>query len=124
MDDDVIMSFESFNMAGGQYKKIFGRTIGGWCSSVYEPHIEKDFRSYMEHTNLTIKYGDCPFPAEYINIKDWTPEGVGDYLPPYLPGNERWKIILWFTKKGVSLGGVTFFVIIRDDEKLFESTFG
>lgn len=124
LDDTTILSFESFNMAGGQYKKIFGRTIGGFCESAYEPHLEKDIRKYMAHTNLTIKYGDCPFPVGYFEIKDWTPDGVGDYLPPYLPGNERWKVILWISKDDVQLGGIAFYVIIRNDEKLFESTFG
>jgi hypothetical protein len=124
LDDTTILSFESFNMAGGQYKKIFGRTIGGFCQAAYEPHIEKDMRSYMESSNISIKYGTCPFPPGRINIMDWTPEGVGDYLPPYLPGNERWKVILWISKDDKRLGGIIFYVIIRNNEKLFESTFG
>jgi hypothetical protein len=57
-------------------------------------------------------------------INDFAPNGVGDYLPVYVPGNERWRISVWYSKENVVLGGLTVYAIVRDEQKLFESKFG
>lgn len=57
MDDSVQVSFELFNLSGGQYKKLFGRPIGGVCEVVYAPTAEKDVRNFFEHTNISVPFG-------------------------------------------------------------------
>lgn len=69
----MILSFEAFNLSGGQYKKLFGRTLGGFCDVIYADHISKDVKNYWAHTNISMPYGTCPFIAQVIEILDWVP---------------------------------------------------
>lgn len=115
------MSFEAFNLSGGQYQKLFGKTLGPLCDIVYEKSLENELRSAFQHTNLTIPYGTCPFPAQTVEVKNYVPSDLGDYLPPYIPGNERWKVTIWISKDEEIISGMTVYSILRDMQKLFES---
>lgn len=57
-------------------------------------------------------------------MTDRAPDDLGNYLPPYLPGNERWKVTLWVSKNDKTIGGITYYAILRDNQKLFDSKFG
>lgn len=124
LDDSFILSFEAFNFAGGQYKKIFGRSVGPFCELLYEQHVEKEVRRWFAHTNISVPYGTCPLPPQFIYTNDWSPKDAGDYIPPYVPGNERWKVTLWLSKNEETISGFTIYGILRDNQKLIESTFG
>lgn len=80
------MSFEAFNLSGGQYKKLFGRTIGNVCDVLNDPAMKKEVKNFLPYTNITWTYGTCPFPAGTVDVLDWTPDSIGDYIPPYIPG--------------------------------------
>lgn len=60
----------------------------------------------------------------FVKVNDWTPEDIGDYLPPYVPGGERWRADVWLSRNGEVISGVRYYGIIRDNQKLFDSTFG
>ena len=124
LDNSVILSYEAFNFAAGQYKKIAGKTLGPFCDVLYEKHLESEIKSYFSHSNFSIKYGDCPINPQILNVNDYAPEGLGEYLPDYVPGSERWKVTLWFTKDEKFLGGFSVDSILRDNQKLFDSKFG
>lgn len=64
-DDNLTISFEAFNLAGGQYKKLFGRPMGTGCQVIYENHLENATRKWFSQTNLTITYGTCPILPQY-----------------------------------------------------------
>lgn len=117
----MILSFEAMNLSGGQYKKIFGRTLGRACDLVYESHVEAEVKRFLAHTNLTISYGACPVEPQGINITNYYIDGAGDYLPPYVPGNERWKVNVWVTKNDEIVSGITGYGILRDMQKLIDS---
>jgi hypothetical protein len=87
-----MVSFGAYNMAGGQYKKIFGREVGPFCDSIYEDHVKKEVQRFYESTNISVKIGDCPVPAQYIDVHDFRMGGLGDYLPPYVPGEKNKKV--------------------------------
>lgn len=79
----------------------------------------------MDHTNVSVSYGDCPIPPQNINVLDYKINNLGDYLPPYIPGNERWMLELILSNRiGDIIGGGRFYAILRDDEKLFNSKMG
>ena len=47
-------------------------------------------------------------------------EDTEDFLPPYIPGNEKWEFQLRFSKGEEVLGGYNAYVIIRDEASLLE----
>lgn len=120
LDNSVILSFEAFNLSGGQYKKLFGRTVGPTCDVLYEESLKKTVSYFFSKTNMTITHGVCPIEAQVIEINNWTPDDLGDYLPPYVPGNERWRLDVYLSKNGEVLGGNTYYAILRDAQKLIE----
>lgn len=116
-----MLSFEAFNLSGGQYKKIFGNIFGPFCDFVYSKNIEKEFKAALAKSNSTTAYGTCPIPPQTFEVIDYAPEGAGDVIPPYMPGNERWKVDLWGTKNGEVVSGFRVYAILRDEQKLFDS---
>lgn len=124
IDNSIIVSFEAFNFVAGQYKKIFGRPLGGLCDRLYDEAFSEVTKNFWGHINSSVPFGTCPLPADYLFLKDWSPSDLGEYLPPYIPGEERWKVNVWYTKNEKVIGGFTTYAIIRDDQKLFDSKFG
>ena len=53
-----------------------------------------------------------------INIYDWLPTEVGDFIPPYIPLGERWKVETYAKKNNVNLGGVTTYSLLRNEYSL------
>jgi hypothetical protein len=86
IDNTMQVAFEAYNLSGGQYKKIFGRTVGFFCDTAYNPEYENVVRKLIASTNATIKYGDCPILPQTIQINDATTDNIGDILPEYIPG--------------------------------------
>lgn len=124
VDNSVILSFEAFNFDAGQYKKIFGRTLGGFCDIIYDPSFKDVTQDFWNHINISVPYGSCPLPSQVLYVNDHPLKDLGEYLPPYIPGGERWKVNLWFSKNEKIIGGLTEYAIIRDNQKLFDSKFG
>lgn len=62
IDNSIIFAFEAFNLAGGQYKKLFGRTLGPICEVLYEKHLESTAKNFLSKTNVSFPYGTCPIP--------------------------------------------------------------
>jgi hypothetical protein len=123
VNNSITVSFESCNLSGGQYKKIFGHNIGGACDVAYEKHVEPEVRRYWKHyTNISFPYGTCPFTPEFFKVTEYHPKDFGDWLPPYLPGNERWRVTTWLHAGDKTLFGIRVYAIIRDNQKLFDST--
>lgn len=55
----------------------------------------------------------------YIGVISFL-ESLGEYIPPYIPGNERWKLTIWIKKDGERVSGMTYYAILRDNQKLIE----
>lgn len=106
-----VLSFEGFNLSGGQYKKIFET----------EKTREIEIKRFMTYTNATFTYGDKELAPQWVEIKDYDAANVGQFLPNYIPGNERWKVNIWLSENDEIVSGITYYVIIRDDAKLFDS---
>lgn len=121
MSNDHILSFDAFNLSGGQYKKIFSNNWGPFCDFLYEKSVEKTVKSAFASTNTTMPYGTCPFQRQVIQFNDYAFVDEADFLPPYLPGNERWKLDLFVSKDDVKVTGFRLYAIVRDNQKLFDS---
>lgn len=81
--------FEAFNLSGGQYKKLFGRNIGKICDMGRDPSLKDQIMKFKAETNVSWEYGTCPIYKQTICVNNWTPDDLGDYLPPYIPG--KWN---------------------------------
>lgn len=96
-------------------------TLGPACDVIYGKSLEEEFRRAFAHTNISVPFGTCPIPAQWIGVKDYLLKDLGDYLPPYVPGNERWKITVRFLKEENVESIICFYLILRDEQKLFDS---
>lgn len=119
-----MFSFEAFDFAAGQYKKIFGRSLSPVCNFLYEELFSNVTKDFWDHTNFSVPFGTCPIPSQTIFVRDWTPNDLGDYLPTYIPGGDRWKLADWLSRNGTNIAGIAVYSILRDNQKLFDSKFG
>jgi hypothetical protein len=88
LNESLDGEFEAFNLSGGQYKKLFGRTLKNVCEIAKDPSLKNEIMKYLAHTNATWDYGTCPIYAQSVHVEDWSPDDLGDYLPAYIPGEE------------------------------------
>lgn len=82
-----MLTFEAYNLSGGQYKKIFGNTLGSYCDFIYDKLVETEVRAGFAKSNISVAYGDCPIPAQTVEVFDYAPGKTGKLVPPYMPGN-------------------------------------
>ena len=78
-------------------------------------------RSALASSNSTTAYGTCPIPPQVVRVNDYAFMDEGDFLPPYMPGNERWRVDVWVSKDDVKVTGGRAYMILRDNQKLFDS---
>lgn len=71
---------------GNQYKRIFTKELGPACTALFDSALEYEIKRGMAFINLTHPYGKCPIKATTISVKNYSPKGKTDYLPPYVPG--------------------------------------
>ena len=95
--------------------------MGPLCDCTYEKSSEKSVKSALAKSNSTTPYGTCPIPPQVVNVMDYAPVDEGNFLPEYIPGNERWRVDVWLSKDDVKVTGMRIYAIIRDNQKLFDS---
>lgn len=107
-------------MAGGQYKLMFERLLGPHCDALYEDHVRPFAEELFSATNYTDWYlGLCPIPAGYVQFKNYIPSTLGNYLPPYVPGGEKWKATFYYLNQTDSLlGGFSVYATLRSNYSL------
>lgn len=84
VDDTYMISFEAFNLSGGQYKKIFGRVLGNFCEVLWASATESTVKKFFASSNFTppsIHFGMCPLPSLVVQVNDWAP---GELLEEFL----------------------------------------
>ena len=91
-----LVAIIKFYFSGNQYKMIVAKDLGPACSAMWDPFTEHDVRLALKLSNFSYPYGTCPMQPGTYSIRNYTPDGKTDYLPPYIPGNERWKIRVYY----------------------------
>ena len=95
--------------------------MGHFCDIVYDISFENTARAALAASNSTTPYGTCPVPPQTVYVDEFAPGDAGDAIPPYMPGNERWKLDIWVLKDNEKLSGLRVYAILRDELKLFNS---
>jgi hypothetical protein len=108
-------------LQGGQYKLLFGRVIGSLCDLLWEDHIKSEAMNFLNNTESIIKYGDCPIEPQTIKFINYLPQSIGEHLPNFLPGNERWKLKVYYNLNDTRVYEFDSYVLIRDEKSIFDS---
>jgi Protein of unknown function (DUF1091) len=118
LGNDFDLNFIAYNHNSGQYKQILQRNLGPWCNIIYEEHLRIFVDEMFAASNITFPYGTCPTPAGSYHFHNYRPTDVGKFMPEYIPGGERWKVTIYWTKNGKTFGGLTVFFLLRNMQSL------
>jgi hypothetical protein len=121
LDDNVIVGFEAYNLQGGQYKLMFNRELGGFCEIIWQDSLKEEAENFLKQSNLTFKHGDCPIQPTVFTLNNYSPDNLGDYLPAYVPGNERWKLTVFTEENGKRTTELDFYTILSDEKSIMSS---
>jgi hypothetical protein len=114
MDNDLEVYMSGLNLQGGQYKLMLEKSFEHFCDTFYmDPH-ENFYEEYQEHTKNPVPWKTCPYPAGPNEVTNFLFEDNGNLLPPYIPGNEKWKIEVRILREGKVLGGYNIYAILRN----------
>lgn len=114
MGNDMAVYGAGRNLQGGQYKMMMDRSFDHLCDILYLEQNRVFFENYQAHTKQPVAWKTCPYPAGTNEVKNFLVEDNGNYLPPYVPGGEKWKIEMRFLKNGIVLGGYNMYGILRN----------
>lgn len=117
--NDYHVEVEASNLQGGQYKVMLVKNFGPFCDLIWQETVRDEINRYRQHMNLTIEDNQCPFPPLITTLQDYTPKDFGEYLPEYIPGNERWKMKVMFMKNKKIAGSYDVYIILRSKESMF-----
>lgn len=115
---DIDIYAAGLNQQGGQYKKIIDKNIENFCAMVYQDPHKDFFENYQSHTTNPVAWNTCPFPAGSNEVINYLVEDTGNFLPPYVPGGEKWKLEVRFLRADEVLGGYNIFGILRNNQTL------
>lgn len=95
------------------------KNLGKFCDLMWTGHLRDEINRLRQGTNMTLADDECPLKAQTIAVNNYTPKDFGDFLPEYIPGNERWKIKAIFSEDGKPLAGFDLYAILRTKESMF-----
>lgn len=124
VDDTFTLDVEASNLQGGQYKVMFQKEFGQPCEYAWSKIIENERNRFLKHLDvLDVKVVEnmCPFPPHTAIVKDYSPNGLNEFLPEYIPGNERWKIQGIIKKNGEVVGGYILYLLLRNERSMFNN---
>lgn len=117
LGEDIDIYAAGLNLQGGQYKKIMDKNMENFCATVYQDSHRDFFEDYQAHTSNPVKWKTCPYPAGSSEIKNYLITD-GNFLPAYIPGGEKWKVLIRFLRKGEELGGYNLYAMLRNNASL------
>ena len=97
---------------------MFEKDLGPLCDFLYQPTIEDWFKNLHNHMKVNVPFGTCPYPKGENEITNFLIKDDG-LLPPYVPGNERWKVEVRFAREKI-LGGYDVIGLLRTQKSLME----
>jgi hypothetical protein len=116
----VNVGFKAFNHNAGQYKLIFQRNLGPFCDAMYEEHLKQTYIELESTVNDSIPYKTCPVKPKGYRVTNYAPKNLGDYLPQYVPGGERWMLNFYYEKNQEILGGWNIYALLRNNQSLLK----
>lgn len=83
--DGLVVKFEAFNLAGGQYKKIGEIFEKRPCSRMFEDQYRNIFDDYQNCSSNPVEWKVCPIAPIKNKVTNFLIQDYG-LLPPYVPG--------------------------------------
>lgn len=120
LGDDVVVELTALNFQGNTYKYWMTKELGGVCSAIYKDMMKDIFLEYHNHAKVSIPWKTCPYPKGPNELNNLTFAKIEELLPPYIPGNEKWKIEMRFHRDDEELGGYNLYVTVRSEETLLK----
>lgn len=124
LGEDVSVHGAGLNLQGGQYKQMIEKTFGNFCHSLYMQTSKIFFESYQGHTTNPVAWNTCPYPAGQNEVKNFMVDDGFFMLPEYIPGSEKWKVVIRFSRHGEVLGGYNIYVTLRNEHSLLDEKLG
>jgi len=120
LDDGITMTVNALNLQGGQYKSLFTKNLGKFCEALYQKDFaQTNFADFHAHCKLKVPFETCPYPKGKNEVTNFMVADIGNVLPPYVPGGEKWKIEVRFYKTNDELlGGYNVYAILRSEQSL------
>lgn len=104
------------NWQGAQYKQTFSKRIDDVCSFVHSEGFRAHVEDVLKHLANPWTYGECPIPKGPNAFINFPSEDT--FLPPYLPGSEKWLVEIKVYEGEDYLGGYKIYFIIRNEQSL------
>lgn len=124
LGEDVDVYLAAWNYESGLYKRYIERTLKNFCETLYWPANKEFFEDYQAHTTHPVAWNTCPYPKGSNRVINYQLSNYEKFLPPYLPGGEKWKGEIKFSRDGVVLGGYNIFGTLSSNYTLLNSRFG
>jgi len=118
--DELIVVLNALNLQGGQYKQIITKNLGKFCDALYEkyPGIEDYFNFFHQHAKVKVPWKTCPYSKGVNDVTNLLVDDIGNMLPPYIPGGEKWKIEVRYFENDVVVGGYNIYATLRSEQSL------
>ena len=115
------MKAVALNFQGGQYKQMFEKELGKACEWVYGSPFEQLFVDAHNCGDVKVPWNTCPYPKGPNTVHNYAiDDSFTSYLPPYMPGGEKWKVQILFLHDDVLLGGFSIYSTLRSEKSLLE----
>lgn len=101
------------NLQGNQYKLMIEKNFDHFCDILYLEAHRSFINRYQNHMKFPVPWRTCPYPEGDNEVTNFLVEDTGNVLPPYVPGNEKWKVEMRFSRQGKVLGGYNLYAILR-----------
>lgn len=75
---------------------------------------------FDESQKISVPWASCPYPAGPNEISNLMVQDFASFLPPYIPGGEKWKVEVRFVKDGVEAGGYNAYGILRSEQSILD----
>lgn len=117
----MVISGNGLNFQGGQYKKMFDKEIEDPVTTLYNvTKFQSYFENFQKSQKVQIPWDTNPYPSGDNEITNLAVEDYGSMLPPYLPGGEKWKFEVRYSKNDEVIGGMNVYATIRDQRSLLQ----
>jgi hypothetical protein len=120
IDDSFSLQVIGLNMQGGQYRKIFERSVDEVCKAAYNETFKPYYDDLQAAQNIQIPWKTCPYPKGEYELRNYYVQDYGSLIPPYMPGGEKWMVTVRYIKDDEIHGGFDFYVILRSEQSLLQ----
>lgn len=113
------MTCALYNFQAGQFKKYGEKSLTGICKELYNETYQEYFENFQKHQLHPVAWETCPYPKGPNAVKNYVLDDFGKFLPPMLPGSDKWKFeARWLNAAEEIIGGYNAYVIVRNQESI------